>query len=744
MARLPQDHKQEDYERQPGLFGSVLPRATSTPPIKFTSKLTDYLLDILGVIVIAIGILLLIGSMGITKGAFIGPIVKLITRWFGIGKFFIALSLILLGIVLIRWQKVDRNKLKLGSILKFEVAGFLILGILSIASGKNIFLDETGADPGGIIGWGVAEIFSIPLGKVGALIFLIILSMGCSASSLGLFKKTHLLVKKQLGEYIHEDSPVIDTSPVGFQKVGVENLDITQEEVFVRKAPTRTLPPEFRKSFKVNLPENSEPVKLAARAITLPPINLLEEEKSYNPDKHTINMTAGLIEKTLAEFGIPAKVVGFRAGPTVIQYAVEPGYFEKGKSDARYKIRVSQISNLKRDLKLALRAERLRIEAPVPGKSYVGIEVPNSKTSIVHLRSLIESGEFSSIKSKLAIPIGKDVSGKPIAADLGAMPHLLIAGTTGSGKSVCIAAIATCLVMNNAPETLRLVMIDPKLVELIRFNGLPHLLGEVEVEVKRILAVLRWATSEMDYRYELLRSVGAKEIDGYNAKMRKRNQATLPRVVIMIDELADLMMTAKEETEKALVRLAQKARAIGIHLVIATQRPSIDVVTGVIKANFPTRISFTVASSIDSRVILDVSGAETLLGKGDMLYLNPEIGLPLRSQGVMVSDREMERVVKWWQAEDAANHQTEVSEPAPWEEAILEKSEDNEDDDLINQAVEILRKDGKASASYLQRQLRIGYPRAARLMDQLEERGIIGPSQSGGRDRDILLDDDVE
>ena len=744
MARLPQDNKQEDYERQPGLFGSVLPRTTTTPSIKFTSKLADYLLDILGVIIIAVGILFFIGSLGVTKGIFIGPIVGLITRWFGIGKFFLSLSLIILGIFLIRWQKIDKTNINLSPIIKLEIVGFLLLGILSITSGKNIFLDEAGTNPGGIIGWGVAEFFSLFVGKVGALIILVISSLILSISALGLFARTHLWLKKQLGEYVPLDVAITDKPLIRNLTSDASEKDRKQEAVIVKSATAQSLPPEYRKTFKVDQPEPSKQIRLIERSDTLPPINLLEEEKSYSPDKQTINMTAGLIEKTLAEFGIPAKVVGFRAGPTVIQYAVEPGYFEKGNSDARYKIRVSQILNLKKDLKLALRAERLRIEAPVPGKSYVGIEVPNSKTSIVHLRSLIESEEFSRVNSKLAIPIGKDVSGKPIVADLASMPHLLIAGTTGSGKSVCIAALATCLVMNNTPETLRLVMIDPKLVELIRFNGLPHLLGEVEVEVKRILAVLLWATSEMDYRYELLRGVGAKDLDSYNAKMRKRNQPILPRVVILIDELADLMMTAKEETERALVRLAQKARAIGIHLVIATQRPSIDVVTGIIKANFPTRISFTVASSIDSRVILDVSGAETLLGKGDMLYLNPEIGLPMRSQGVMVSDREMERVVKWWQAEEEGNQHTEGTDSAPWEEAIFEKSDDNEDDDLINQAVDILRKDGKASASYLQRQLRIGYPRAARLMDQLEERGIIGPSQSGGRDRDILLDGDIE
>jgi S-DNA-T family DNA segregation ATPase FtsK/SpoIIIE len=504
------------------------------------------------------------------------------------------------------------------------------------------------------------------------------------------------------------------------------------------------LPREYRKSFDIPQPEKPKLEKISSRGTALPPLSLLDEEKSSSPDKHTINLTAGLIEKTLADFGIPSKVVGFRVGPTVIQYAVEPGFIEKSTSDERQKIRISQISSLSKDLALALKAERLRIEAPVPGKSYVGIEVPNSKSTLVRLRPMLESEGFFRVNSPLAIPLGRDVSGQPLIADLATMPHLLVAGTTGSGKSVCIAAITTCLVMNNTPDALRLVMIDPKLVELMRFNGLPHLLGQVETEIERILAVLRWATAEMDHRYKLLEKVKARDIVSYNTKVSRTNQPTLPRIVILIDELADLMMTAPDQTEHTLVRLAQKSRAVGIHLVVATQRPSTDVVTGVIKANFPTRIAFTVASSIDSRVILDSSGAETLLGKGDMLYLHPEIGTPIRSQGVMVTDKELDHVVKWWQTAIAENPvQEEETKLPPWEENISFEGE-NGDDGLIDKAIDILRKDGRASASYLQRQLRIGYPRAARLIDQLEEKGVIGPSQGGGKERVILLDDDTE
>jgi S-DNA-T family DNA segregation ATPase FtsK/SpoIIIE len=366
------------------------------------------------------------------------------------------------------------------------------------------------------------------------------------------------------------------------------------------------------------------------------------------------------------------------------------------------------------------------------------------------MRPLIESEAFFRINSPLALSLGRDVSGRPVVADLATMPHLLIAGTTGSGKSVCITALTACLVMNNTPEDLKLAMIDPKRVELMRFNGLPHLMGNVETEIERILGVLRWATTEMDYRYKLLEKARARNIDSYNLKMERRNKPKLPKIVILIDELADLMISAPDQTEHAVIRLAQKARAIGIHLILATQRPSTDVVTGLIKANFPTRISFTVASSIDSRVILDTNGAETLLGRGDMLFLHPEIGLPMRAQGVIVSDKELKRVIKWWQKKSETEEKTpkpryDDTDAPPWEERIgLEEDDDDEDEVLIEEAIRLIKSEGHASASYFQRQLRIGYPRAARLVDQLEEMGVIGPSQGGGREREILLDMDEE
>ena len=463
---------------------------------------------------------------------------------------------------------------------------------------------------------------------------------------------------------------------------------------------------------------------------------------------------------------MPVNVLGARVGPSVTQYQVEPGFIERPGPDGaskQWKVRVAQISSLADDLALALSANTLRIEAPVPGESYVGIEVPHRRTTAVSLRPVIESEGFQRLNSPLAVALGRDVSGGAVAADLGKMPHLLIAGTTGSGKSVCIASIVTCLAVNNTPDDLRLVLIDPKMVELVRFNGLPHLFGKVETDLDRITGVLRWVTREMDRRYKLFETVGARNLENYTRHIGKKSTAErLPRLVVLIDELADLMMRAPDETERTVVRLAQMARATGIHLVVATQRPSTDIVTGLIKANFPARISFAVTSSIDSRVILDTVGAESLLGRGDMLFLNPEASAPVRIQGCFVSDREIDRVVSYWREQAAENGDAEpdvleatdpnegsageaaAPEHAPWDMMLARESVVEDKDGQIEQAIAIVKKYGTASASLLQRKMRIGYPRAARLMDELREMGIVGREQTGGKTREVFVrgDDD--
>jgi S-DNA-T family DNA segregation ATPase FtsK/SpoIIIE len=633
-------------------------------------------------------------------------------------------------------------------IMGIELAAFVSLALLSLSGGFSLPRAETGLD-GGRIGWGLVQLTKLILSSIElktdywVKIFLIALFaigvfIGFGLSKVFSFFGSIMgdsVPKSEVG--LDDLGPAVSEAPIPGQQ-GI-NTSIKPE-----KKKRSILPPQFRKSFTVEQDSGVETVSAHDRDERLPELDLLVKERSSRPDERNINMTAGLIEKTLSEFGIPVKVVGFQVGPTVTQFAIEPGYLEKEKpgseGDAeRQKIRVAQIAGLRKDLALALSAERMRIEAPVPGRPYVGIEVPNPKSSIVRLRPILESEAFYSIGSQLTIALGRDVSGKPIVADLGSMPHMLIAGTTGSGKSVCIAALTTCLAMNNTPDDLRLVMIDPKMVELVRFNGMPHLYGQVETELERILGVLRWVVTEMDRRYKLLETSRSRNIDTYNRKMRrKKDGEILPRLVVLIDELADLMMSAPDQTEHNLVRLAQMARATGIHLVLATQRPSTDVVTGLIKANFPARISFAVASSVDSRVILDTSGAESLLGQGDMLFLPPEAPAPMRAQGVMVSDQEIERVITFWQKA----HPPLESENPPWEQLLADEAKLDDRDKFLEQAIEIVRSSQKASASMLQRRLHIGYPRAARLIDDLEELGVVGPAVSGGRERKVLAGDD--
>lgn len=700
--------------------------------------------DVVGVLLLAFALMIGLALTGLTSGTLLTPLARSLRYGFGWGSALLAAGAAAGGIVALIHKNLSWSMSAFYRLLALEGASFAFLALLSILGGDSLERAQMGLD-GGIIGWGLAQLllaFGIPsiLRTILVTVFFLLFAL----SGLGVFAWMRHLLEKAV-QPIPEIGEEFSEAPLASPPRGVivgEALDGGPKPPEVaRQKRKASLPPEYRKSFQV---EEKQAEKTAApfqRDERLPPLNLLMDEQSIRPDERHINLTAGLIEKTLAEFGVPARVVGFRIGPTVTQFAVEPGFVEKPGPDgepARQKVRVSQISALARDLALALSAERLRIEAPVPGRSYVGIEVPNSRSSIVRLRPMLESDAFYRIGSPLAIALGRDVSGQAVVADLARMPHLLIAGTTGSGKSVCIAAITTCLIMNNTPEDLRIAMIDPKMVELVRFNGTPHLLGKVETDLERILGVLRWSLSEMDRRYHLLEDAKARDIEAYNRRMQRRKQPTLPRIVIVIDELADLMMSAPDQTEHSLVRLAQMARATGIHLVLATQRPSTDVVTGLIKANFPARISFTVASSVDSRVILDTAGAETLLGRGDMLFLNPEAGAPVRAQGVMVTDQEIERVIEFWQKMSPVDE----NEAPPWEQTLNENEQAN--DELIEQAIAVVRQVQRASTSLLQRRLRIGYPRAARLMDELESLGVVGPSQGAGREREVLIEPDED
>ncbi|MEK6221982.1 MAG: DNA translocase FtsK, partial [Chloroflexota bacterium] len=633
--------------------------------------------DMGGILLLAAASMTLLALIGLTSGAWLTPWATLLRRWLGWGSILVVIGFGAAGLLIIRLREERFSPKDWGRAIALEFAAVGSLGLLTIMGGNSIERAEIGLD-GGVIGWGLVALLEKILSAFPMIISnVIIVLLFLALIFIGLMYGLGLI-----GQVFFRLEQLLETQPstgretlTGQKAISLGEMTAKLKSSSVRKKRTH-IPAEHRKQFKIDDQEDDKVVSTINRDDQLPPLDLLGDEASAKPDERQINLTAGLIEKTLAEFGIPAKVIGFQVGPTITQFAVEPGYIQQpGKEgeQGRQKVRVSKISGLQQDLALALSAQRLRIQAPVPGRSYVGIEVPNNKVTMVRLRSVIESEIFHNINSPLAIALGRDVSGQAVATDLARMPHLLIAGTTGSGKSVCITALTICLIMNNSPEDLRLVMIDPKRVELLRFNNLPHLIGNVETDLERINGVLRWVLIEMQRRYKLLEELRARDIQSYNKKIsRRKDNEHLPRIVVLIDELADLMMSASEKTETTLVRLAQMARATGIHLVVATQRPSTDVVTGLIKANFPARLSFAVASGTDSRVILDGPGAETLLGRGDMLFMPPEAGVPLRAQGVAISDQEMENVINYWRDNWQSEEIEETEERPPWDDMMAQ------------------------------------------------------------------------
>lgn len=510
-------------------------------------------------------------------------------------------------------------------------------------------------------------------------------------------------------------------------------------------APEPARPKRPRKRATSRKPR-AAPLKPKPRPEHLPPLDLLTGESSAVAEEAEIQYKAQVIETTLASFNVPAQVVDVNVGPAVTQFGVKPGYRIRRGPDGqpvKRRVRVSRIKALANDLALALEASSLRIEAPVPGKGYVGIEVPNNTTNLVSLRAVLESPEFLRIKSSLAFALGRDVSGQPVAADLATMPHLLIAGATGSGKSVCINAIVASLLFNNGPDQLRLLLVDPKRVELLAYEGIPHLVAPVVTEVDQVVGALTWLTLQMDDRYRAFARVGARHVDDYNRKVRRKRKPAawkdlepFPYLVLVIDEMADLMMAAPDDVERLICRLAQMARATGIHLVISTQRPSVDVVTGLIKANFPARIAFAVTSQTDSRVILDTPGAEKLLGRGDMLFMRPDSSKLARIQGCFISDSEIAALGDFWKQAMPAEEQPADAPRYPWT-GLLDTLEDQ--DELYERALDLLEGQERISASWLQRRLRVGYNRAAQLIARLEAEGYVGPDEGAGRGREVLL-----
>ena len=462
------------------------------------------------------------------------------------------------------------------------------------------------------------------------------------------------------------------------------------------------------------------------RPYHFPSLDILSKGKGSQNNGEEVAHNAMMLENVLSNFGITAKVVNATQGPTVTRYEIEPA---PG-------VKVSRIVNLTDDIALNLAAQHIRMEAPIPGKSAIGIEVPNKTTEAVHLRDVLDCSDFKDARGGIPVGLGKDIAGKPVITDLAKMPHLLVAGTTGSGKSVCVNTLISSILFSRKPEEVKLLLIDPKMVELSIYNGIPHLMAPVVTDMKKAAAVLRWAVREMEARYKAFAASGKRDIKSYNEAHPK---AAMPLIVLIIDELADLMMTAPDDIEESISRLAQMARAAGIHMVLATQRPSVNVITGSIKANVPSRISFAVGSQIDSRTILDMAGAEKLLGKGDMLFAPIGANKPIRVQGAFISDNEVEKLVEFVKAQREPEYDDTVTQEAE-KEAEKESAEDNDvyRDELLERAVNLVMESGQASVSMLQRRFRIGYTRAARLVDTMEDLKIVGPSM-GSKAREILM-----
>jgi S-DNA-T family DNA segregation ATPase FtsK/SpoIIIE len=676
--------------------------------------------EICGVGLLVLAAVTALGLLSLTSGTLLDDWIWLWRRVLGWGALALPLALGAAGVLALQNKVPHPTLWPWRELISGEIAALALLTSLhALAWGADPWrLAEEGGG-GGVIGWALYGLFSAFLGRLITAFMAVFTAASACAWTAGVTRQDVRYALGQLRQRLQQALPEPAPPP----------------------APTPAPRPR-PKPLKIIAASESRR-RLPRRDRSLPPLNLLDKAESPGVSKKEVQHKAEIIEKTLGEFSLPVSVTEVRQGPVVTQFGVEPGYVERVGPDGEpwdQKVRVAQISTLADDLALALSAPTLRVEAPVPGRSIVGIEVPNDELTVVRLRGGIESAAFRKIKSPLAVALGRDVSGAPVAADLATMPHLLIAGATGSGKSVCISSMVACLVFNNPPERLRLVMIDPKLVEMTRFNGLPHLLGNVEVELERIVSVLRWVTTEMDRRYQLLSEAGVRHLNDYNTRQRRSRQEPLPYIVVFVDELADLMMIAAAETEHTITRLAQMARAVGIHLVVATQRPSTDVVTGLIKANFPARISFAVASNVDSRVILDQVGAEKLLGRGDMLFLDPSAGHAVRVQSCFVSDREIEALVDYWQTET----QDQEHEPPPWESMLSRAQQDDDLDPRLQEAIELVRRTESASASLLQRRMSIGYPRAASLIDQMEGLGIVGPALGGGRTREVYPPNEQE
>jgi len=703
--------------------------------------------EVWGLGVTAFGALTVISLLSQDQGTWSRAWSLLLRQIFGIGAYPVAFLILTSGIALLVWTSIEhRVQPRWQLIIGCEIIFFAGLGLIHALSPESSWVLAEEGRRGGYIGWAAVRLLVPILGNTISTFLLALLIAGGLLLATGTSWQTLIWrlgwLWAQIGVRLR--TRILESRRRRALRPAPASVNAMPETTSPTRQPSRatrvssTVQPTYQPAAQVTKRRSSR-----KRSTRLPPLDLLVPDLSDVGDDADARMRSQIIQETLQAFGVPAQVVEWRRGPVVTQFSVVPGYVERLDRDGdvrRHKVRVSKILSLSNDLALALAASPIRIEAPVPGRAVVGIEVPNAEKSVVGLRGVLESSTFRKAKGSLRLALGRDVSGQPVVADLSRMPHLLLAGATGSGKSACLNAALASLLFYNTPDQVHLLLVDPKRVELTRFNGIPHLIAPVVVDAEKVIVALRWIVREMEHRYELLAKAHARDLDGYNRIRSAKGLDPLPKIVVVVDELADVMLASPDEVERTLCRIAQMARATGIHLVIATQRPSVDVVTGLIKANFPSRISFAVTSQVDSRVVLDVPGAEKLLGRGDMLYMAPDVSELRRIQGCWVSEDELDALVLYWK--QTQSEVAEAPEPPPWEGMSLEK-ESADRDDLLQQAVDLVRKHEQASASFLQRQMRIGYPRAARLIDELERQGIVGPQESGGRSRVVIKADEA-
>lgn len=740
-------------------------QAAPPPPPLIPPLSLDRKLDIAGVVMALLGLVIGLLLFSANRSAISEGLIFRLSQVFGWGAYVLPLALLAGGLWLIlrnfeRVPSLDPERLTGLTLLLFNLLALLHFILFTPDKTTSYELAKLGQG-GGYIGAFLSETLIAWIGQWGTLVAL----LGWFLTGLML---TFDLAAADFFRWVDPLSEIFARGRArlwqwflaALQQLGNSaNQPTNQPAIQPTNQPTDQ-PPALESSPFPLFSSSPSPTAPPAPILhwTLPAIaDILDPGMDTTPDDEADRHRAQVLEETLASFGAPAHVVEINRGPTFTQYGVEPDFNET--RNGRIRVRVGKIAALADDLALALAAERIRIQAPVPGKGYVGIEVPNGEIAVVALRDVVESEGFTKKPAPLRLAMGQNVSGQPISANLANMPHLLIAGATGSGKSVCVNAIIACLLLHNTPDDLRLIMIDPKRVELTGYNGIPHLLAPVVVEMERVIGALQWVTREMDTRYQKFHDTKCRNLADYNGKMAASKGKKLPMLVVIIDELADLMMLAPDQTEKTITRLAQLARATGIHLIIATQRPSVDVVTGLIKANLPARVAFAVSSMVDSRVILDQPGAERLLGRGDMLFQAPDAPAPARLQGVYVSDAEITRLVQFWrfQAAEAGVVIRETSgdgtpqpttytlppdAPAPGiplkQVPMFEMEPEEDRDPMWDEALDLIRRQGRASVSMLQRRLRIGYTRAARIVEIMEDKGIVGPPEGATQVRQVL------